>query len=612
VPVTGGASAATALGALDHVLQQLAGLRADAASPRRASDWARRLEEQVDALFQPDYADSEAAEAMDQLRGLLRALASEPGDLGLDPLLSFPVVKQWLEERLAAVPERQRFLAGGITVCGMVPQRAIPFRVVAVLGLNEGEYPRGDIDAGLDPIDRPGLRRLGDRDVRSDDRYLFLETLMSARDALHLSYVAFNDVDGSARNPAAPLAELMAALPPGDRLDDDRLAPTWRVDHRLQPFHADYFNGSDPRLFCFRPAFANMVAGEPGAKVLLTAPAPTADVTPCDVSLAELRRYFRDPARVQLADRLGARLDALGDAGLVEDEPLEARMERLDSPARALCLHFLSDPSAVRELPAPEAMQLAGLLPAGKLGDAAWRKELEAAQAVDATARDRPELATLLASGLPAPTPLPMRRLIGRFSLSGESGTTYQGGGALYVLDVFAHREKENQLDLRDRLPLFLPWALLRLAPENAAHAVHLCALVRKAPGKPRANSLPDGLWQAGIAAWDRAFHAAGEPARKLFLEDLEARVLELLELWAHPATQPAWYFPRAAAAIAIEQKDEAAEGAWQAERGYQPGYARLLGRGLDFEEGTPDFDRLKAVSERLVQVISLGREDGA
>ncbi|GAB2503664.1 exodeoxyribonuclease V subunit gamma [Arenimonas alkanexedens] len=608
--VVGGASAA--LGALDHLLQQVAGLRADVAAERPASEWARRLEERLDALFLPDLDDPRGPESMDQLRALLRSLASEPGELGLDPMLSFPVVKQWLEERLAAVPERQRFLAGGITVCGMVPQRAIPFRVVAVLGLNEGEYPRNDVDAGLDPIGRAGLRRLGDRDVRGDDRYLFLETLMSARDVLHLSYVAFDEVGGGARNPAAPLAELMAALPVGDTEDDTRLAPAWRVEHRLQPFHADYFNGRDPRLFSFRAEFAGMVGGEPGATTLMSTASPPPATEDCDVALAGLRRYFRDPARVQLADRLGARLDALDDEGLASDEPLEARMERLDSPARALCLRFLSDPSAPREVPAPEAMRLAGLLTAGALGDAAWQQELDAAVAVDATARERPELAALLAVGLPAPTPLAIRRDFGRFHVTGEVGIGYDAGGALYVLEVFPNREKENDLDLRDRLPLFLTWALVRLAPENADRAVHLCALVQKPPAKPRAGSRPDGLWQAGIAEWEREFLAASASAKTLFLEDLESRVLELLELWARPATHPAWYFPRAAAAIGIRQKDDAAEGAWQAERGYAPGYARLLGRGLDFEEGTPDFARLKDEADRLVQRITLGGEGAA
>ncbi len=600
VPVPGViGSAAPALGALDHVLQQLALLRADAAAERTASEWSRRLEERLDALFLPDLSDAAAVEAMDQLRGLLRSLASEPGELGLDPALSFPVVKQWLEERLGAVPERQRFLAGGITVCGMVPQRAIPFRVVAVLGLNEGEYPRSDVDAGLDPIGRPGLRRLGDRDVRSDDRYLFLETLMSARDALHLSYVAFDDLDGSARNPAAPLAELMAALPPGDAIDDARVAPTWRVDHPLQPFDARYFDGGDPRLFSYRSDFAGMVAGDAGAATLMGSAEPSRDDSPREVSLAELRRYFRDPARVQLADRLGARLDALDESGLGEDEPLEPRLDRLDSPARALCLQALRDPATPLPREAPEAMRLAGLLPAAGLGLAAWREEVDAVQALVNTARAREALAPLLAAGLPE-SPVPLRRELGRFHLRGELDNAYAAGDTHWVLGLFPHRERETELDLRERVPLFLAWALARLAPENAGRALRLAALVRK----------PGTKWQDGVNTWDADFLAAPVEGQAYMLADLEQRVLGLLELWASPATQPAWYLPRASNVLATGKDDP--EGAWQVERAYSPGYARLLGRGLDFDDGTPHFFALKATAEHIADVLRIGPEASA
>src|SRR5262249_13705885 len=160
------------------------------------------------------------------------------------PLLEFGVVRDVLLDRLDAVPERQRFLLGGVTFCGMVPQRSIPFRVVAVLGLNDGEYPRAGSDGGLELMNTP--RRLGDRDVRSDDGSLFLETVMSARDLLHLSFIGEGVRDGKPRNPAAPLAELMAALDGAARgggearlnetaeLHARHLRP-WLVRHPLQP-----------------------------------------------------------------------------------------------------------------------------------------------------------------------------------------------------------------------------------------------------------------------------------------------------------------------------------------------------------------------------------------
>ena len=119
------------------------------------------------------------------------------------------------------------FLTSPLGLIGVVPTLIVfqqPFGINALVGLIalSGILMRNTLiligqirhneQAGLDPIRREGLRRLGDRDTRSDDRYLFLETVMSAREVLHLSYLGEGAHDGKPRNPAAPLAELLAAL----------------------------------------------------------------------------------------------------------------------------------------------------------------------------------------------------------------------------------------------------------------------------------------------------------------------------------------------------------------------------------------------------------------
>jgi exodeoxyribonuclease V gamma subunit len=588
-PVPGiSAGAALALGALDHALQQVAGLRADAAATLPASAWARRLEERLDALFLPDPADAGARDALASLRAMLRALGTEPRDAGLDPPLSFAVVRRWLEEKLEAVPARQRFLAGGITVCGMVPQRAIPFRVVAVLGLNEGEYPRGDVDAGLDPIRRPGLRRLGDRDTRSDDRYLFLETVMSARDRLHLSHVGRDANDGRPRNPASPLAELMAALPPGE----GDATPDWRVDHPLQPFDARYFDGADPRLFSFDASHAGMVATTADDPRLLSeAEAPT-DAAALDVPLDALARHFRDPARQLLAQRLRARLDALDEDALAEDEPLEARLDPLDRAARALCVAALSDPGFDLDAPPPEHLVQGGVLPAGALGTRAWNAEADAARALLDMAGTREDAAGLFQPTLaPVVEAPPVCRRLGRFTLTGELAGIRGRDDTLWVFEAFPHRNKESDLSLGDRIPLFLRWALLRLAPENAARRIRVCALLPK-PGTP---------WQGGLNAADEAFFQAKGETREVLAKGFSERVQMLLEAWARPPSQAPWYFPRSAdAALAGKDVGEA----WRSERAYAPGYARLLGRGLRLAPGEVDVERVLLHAARLAEAI--------
>ncbi len=170
--------AASNLGALDQLLGEVQALCDLAGKRLPASAWAPLLERRFEAFFRIDPADRAARDAQTLLLRFIRSLAGEPAAAGEDPLLHFAVVRDLLVERLAAVPERQHFLLGGVTFCGMVPKRAIPFQVVAVLGLNDGEFPRAESNGGLDLMTR--CRRLGDRDVRSDDRYLFLETLIQS------------------------------------------------------------------------------------------------------------------------------------------------------------------------------------------------------------------------------------------------------------------------------------------------------------------------------------------------------------------------------------------------------------------------------------------------
>ncbi|KRE97023.1 hypothetical protein ASG87_00180 [Frateuria sp. Soil773] len=600
---------AAALGALDRLLLTLAELHRDAATPRTASAWANRLEQLLDALFRIDPRDREAVEALSLLRRFLQATKLETADCGLDPLLDFPVVREALRERLAAAPERQRFLLGGVTFCGMVPQRAIPFRVIAVLGLNDGEFPRMAGDAGLDLMQRH--RRLGDRDVRNDDRYLFLETVMAAREVLHLSYVGEGIRDGKPRNPAAPLAELLGLLDEraglrGEEADaDERPAPPgepgtirrpWRVKHPLQPFDRRYFDGSDPRLFSFDAGLAGMVRGE--------APAPFADGTDDDaaddaaaaVPLRDVQAYYRDSARQVLAQRLDIRLDALADDRLQESEPLQAGFSALDQVARRLFFDAVGQGRFDLPEQAPAWLRLSGALPSGRLGLDAWTAEREAVQALLEAARAHP----LFAGAPPQRQPRMLALVVDGVAVEGTLERVYAAGDGLWLFEAWPGR-KAAALTFRERVPLFLDWALLRLATDPA---VPVRVGVLAADGGAEI--------EAPINAWADAFAqtAHDASAARAMLDGLARRVGALLAIWRQAQRRPVSYFPRTSWA-ALDEKPEAAQWAWEGdfatgERDYAPGYARLLAGDAHFEPGHPDHAALQALARRLAALIDL------
>ncbi len=532
------------LGALDALLVLLAEWQRDATQPRLASAWAKRLELQLDTLFRVPPLDAAGNEALGVLRGLLRDVADVPARAGVDPELDFAVVREVLQAGLQAVPARQRFLSGSMTVCGMVPQRAIPFRVIAVLGLDEGAFPRADRDDGLDLMARH--RRSGDRGLRDDDRWLFLETMMAARERLHLSYIGEGVRDGKLRNPAAPLAELMAALDqqaswqPG--AEDDTPAPQrpWLVWHPLQPFDLRYFDAgddADPALFSHRDAFA--AASSPGQDVPrvfadLLQPVPGAGaVTPplAALPIATVLGYFRDPARQLLRDGLGMRLDA-GDQFPVE-EPLDATVPaRARLPQRLLRMAVEKKLTALPNHP-PAWLAEAGLLASGRPGVAAWQglRETTNATLQHALALD------LFKVGWPKPWPS-VEACINGWRLAGRLPDAVIGPDGAPCVLALQPGKTLKELDYGKRIPLFLQWALLRLTHDFADVPVRIAWLLAEPPGD-------DAPWQA----WEQAWQRADVRHRDAMRTQLTASVIDVLALFEQAQAQPSAYFPKTASA---------------------------------------------------------------
>lgn len=603
---------AALLGALDGLLVQLAHLHAAGRKTRRASEWATWLEQVFDALFRIDTRDASAREAEAQVRRFIRAIASEPkqGDpaSSLDPELEFSVVREVLLERLAATPERQRFLMGGVTICGMVPQRAIPFRVVAVLGLNDGDFPRAGSDGGLDLMTTH--RRLGDRDVRSDDRYLFLETVMSARDMLHLSYIGEGVRDGKPRNPAAPLAELLDALESAaaTQSGDAGIDPPWHIKHPLQPFDARYFDGSDRALFSFSQSHAAMDAGDHAALSGWTFVDGTAvdeaDETSSSIALRQVFAYFRDPAKHLLADGLHLRLDALSEDRLRDRERLEAKFESLDQVAKRVFNTAVSAPEKAVPEDVPEWMRLTGMVPPGTVGDEAWaitRKEVTALLAtIDGHA--------LFDPALPDATPLPIDRPLRGTDgarLQGELRKVYDVDGTRWVHEVFPGKA-EKDLGFKERVTFFLEWALARLDDPAGRFEVRACVVA--APEKGGGA----GVWQGGFDVWNDAFMQAvrnGDDAlRRRMLAELEDQVEGLVDFYREARTAPLRYFPRTSWSAA--ESAQKARASWvggfnTGERDYAPGYGRLLAGEREFDD-TASYESLLETAHRLRELITL------
>jgi exodeoxyribonuclease V gamma subunit len=110
------------------------------------------------------------------------------------------------------------FASGGITFCSLIPMRSIPFKVVALLGLNFDKFPRKEVAVDFDLIKHSP--KPGDRNIKENDKHLFLETLLSARDYFYISYIGQNVKDNSALPPSALVDEFLDYIQTKTEADD--------------------------------------------------------------------------------------------------------------------------------------------------------------------------------------------------------------------------------------------------------------------------------------------------------------------------------------------------------------------------------------------------------
>ncbi|WP_460600307.1 exodeoxyribonuclease V subunit gamma [Flexivirga lutea] len=257
---------------------------------RSADDWMRALADGVSGLGAVSRETIWQQAQFDRELEVVRSMAGGGTDLRVSD------VRELLRARLEGRATRANFRTGTITVCTMLPMRSVPHRVICLLGLDDGVFPRtGGID-GDDVLARSPLT--GERDLRSEDRQLLLDAVLSATDHLVVTYTGAGEHTGAERPPAAPLGELIDAARRCAAWPAGRDVIVW---HPLQPFDArnlvpGALDTSGPFSFD-RTALVGARAAQhqrPSEPRLVVAPLPAPP--PDDVTLADLIHFFADPA----------------------------------------------------------------------------------------------------------------------------------------------------------------------------------------------------------------------------------------------------------------------------------------------------------------------------
>jgi exodeoxyribonuclease V gamma subunit len=374
VPAAGGIAAqslgqlAVWLDAVDATLRELAGLR----PPR---EWVVVLRSLIDRFFDP--VDDADERVLARLLADLQGWAQLCRDADLDDPLPLAVVRDYWLAKMESTGLRQRFFGGGVQFATLMPMRSIPFRVVCLLGMNEADYPRRVVPRDFDLMTQDW--RAGDRSRREDDRYLFLEAVLSARERLYVSWAGRRATDNAEMPPSVVVAQLRDEL--AQRFEPKRP----EVLQPLQPFSAQYFAHGSP----FRTYDAEWFALHAGTSAAAPAAAPAAVVAvaadgagvrgplPDTLSLDDLERLLRQPVEVFWRNRLRVAIDAPAEAD-AEDEPFELdELEEYQAVRRLIDAWGRSDANV-----SVEALRLSGAMPLAARGALVTERLLDKATRV--------------------------------------------------------------------------------------------------------------------------------------------------------------------------------------------------------------------------------------
>ncbi|MBK2268284.1 exodeoxyribonuclease V subunit gamma [Francisella philomiragia] len=362
IPVIEGSEIAE-LGGLYELLELLERYSQELLKPRSLEAWQDYLLEMFDDVF--DVTNDEQYIAK-KIKDIIVKTVTTAKDVLLAEEIDLYTIRYCLISQLSEPIINNHFLNGKVTFCSMTPMRNVPFRVIAMLGLNNGKFPRQESAISFDLMARLG-RVKGDRTKRDDDRYLFLEAITSARDYLYLSYIGRSVKTNVEQQPSLILKELISYLRANYSWQDEDIK-----EYPLHPFsskcYADEYRSYDE-------AWLKLLQSEP--KVFYDSKLLSNSVNlPKSLSIAKLVKIFEDP--IKAYTNYGLELYLEDDFEELEDsEPFD--INSLDKHKFKQDLLNTLENEKDKELTIKTA-KLSGKLPESVLTENEINKEVESIQ----------------------------------------------------------------------------------------------------------------------------------------------------------------------------------------------------------------------------------------
>ncbi len=349
------------LGKLSRFMHELHDCAKSLPGKKTLTEWQSALSGVLKNFIRDDDALLNDYRAIEVIIGRLGELSETSR---FDYPVDFHTISAHLKKSFGEAVSSRNFLSGAVTFCAMLPMRSVPFKVICMIGMNDSSFPRQDRTPAFDLMARNP--RPGDRSLREEDRYLFLEALISARERLYISYTGRSIIDDAEIPPSILVSELIDYIHQACKAGKDASIVTL---HPLQPFSLRYY--SDTGLFSYSEESCETAKNlhrrdsqRPFIKGPIREP-----FLPGAINLDELPGFFANPAKHLLRGVLGIHIPGV-DAESDDDEPFEIdwldRYQLVDSICRSLIAGGVADKSPY--------IKASGVLPHGAPGDVALNR----------------------------------------------------------------------------------------------------------------------------------------------------------------------------------------------------------------------------------------------
>ncbi|HOJ43095.1 MAG TPA: exodeoxyribonuclease V subunit gamma, partial [Syntrophorhabdaceae bacterium] len=290
--------------------------------PLHLDAWADLLDDILNTFIT---VNDETERHIQLIRETIQKLKKIRQSCSIETPVSFHIILHYLKGRLNIREYTTGFITKGVTFCEMLPMRSIPFKVIALIGMNNDAYPRESRPLGFDLIARYPKR--GDRSLRDEDRYIFLEAILSARLCLYISYIGQSIKDNSEIPPSVVVSELIDYIEKGFYHPERRPVEIILKKHPLQPFSPKYFQKES---VIYNYSLEDYIAAQKRLEAKYP-PKPFMDKVLKDtypevthITNSELKRFFYHPAKYFFNNRLGIFLNETEQI-IDDNEPIELK-----------------------------------------------------------------------------------------------------------------------------------------------------------------------------------------------------------------------------------------------------------------------------------------------